>query len=192
MTITEVSNMQFTFEAPISIEEVKGQKAIIRGTLLSEGISRNGNLYTIEEMENIANQAVGTKIEVGVDFRGRHTKSPTVGKIIEAFLDKTKRKIFYIAEIFGSIVNQVKKGWGVSIDGIARNASYVLSETGKVLIKVKDLILKKIQLVPPHVKVGVQGASVSSVEITECMIFQPKLNKRMLAIIATLASEGVI
>ena len=55
-------NKLFSFDFQTSVSKVtetsKG-KAIVKGTLLIEGVSRNGNVYTIEEMKTIAQRTVG-------------------------------------------------------------------------------------------------------------------------------------
>jgi len=200
--VSEVSEMDFHFESPVEVTESSPFKAIIKGVLLSEGISRNNRLYTIEEMENIASQCSGLPIEVGVTTkidpntgilkRFMHAKSPSVGKIIKAWLDRSVRKIFYVAEIFGSVVRQIRKGWGVSIDGIARNASYVLTESGKLVLKVKDMVMRKLQLIPPYVRTGVEGTEIQSVEVQEVMSFNEPLSPRTIAVIMALYEEGEI
>jgi len=200
--VSEVDNMDFHFESPVEVTESSPFKAIIKGVLLSEGISRNNRLYTIDEMENIANQCQGLPIEVGVETRidpntgllkrFMHRKSPSVGKILKAWLDRSVRKIFYIAEIFGSVARQVKKGWGVSIDGLARKCDYVLTETGKLVLRVRDMLMKKVQIIPPYVKTGVEGAGIESVEIQETMSFNEPLSPRTIAVIMALYEEGLV
>jgi len=188
-----IQNITFTFNAPLQVSESTKGKAIIKGVLLKEGVSRNGHVYTIDEMEKIAVQCKGIPIEFGVDEKNRHVKSGVIGHITKAWLDKGKRKIRFIAEVIGDLAHKVKKGWGISIDGIAKNAHYVLGESGRLLIKIKNLILKKIQLLPPSATVGVVGAGVSEVEIAESFIFGKGLiSKKTLAILVALESEGVL
>ena len=53
----------FDFQTSVSkVTETARGKAIIKGTLLIEGLSKNGNLYTIEEMKSIAKRTVGKSL----------------------------------------------------------------------------------------------------------------------------------
>lgn len=187
-----VNNLDFSFKSPIEIEAQTAKRAIIKGVLLSEGISRNGNLYTISEMAHIAETAVDAPIEIGVNWRGKHARSPRVGKIIRAWLDKAKRKIFFVAEVWGSVARKVKQGWGVSIDGIAKRASYVILESGKIVTKIKDLVLSKVQIFGREGKTGVPSAQVTSVEVKESMEFgsQNLSPRRLEVILAVLKATG--
>jgi len=194
--LKQISNLDFSFKSPIEVEAQTSGRAIIKGVLLSEGVSRNGNLYTISEMAHIAESAVDTPIEVGLNWRGKHARSPTVGKIIRAWLDKQARKIFFVAEVWGSVAHKVKKGWGISIHGVAKNAKYVVTESGRVVTKIKDLILAKVQLFNLGVrgKTGVSSAQVTSVKIEESMEFgkQGLTQIQLKAIITALVASGEI
>ena len=189
-----VENLGFSFKSPIEIEAQVSGRAIIRGVLLSEGISRNGNLYTISEMAHIAETVVDTPIEVGINWRGKHARSPRVGKIIRAWLDKKARKIFFVAEVWGSIAKRVREGWGVSIDGIAKKASYVMMESGKIVTKIRDLILTKVQIFGREGRTGVPSAKVTSVQVEESMAFgsQGLTNLELRAIVSALVATGEI
>jgi len=68
MRIEEEMTFPFEFTSPVSItlEETKKGVAIITGTLIKEGVSKNGNIYTIEQLEEIAKQAEGIPIYYGV------------------------------------------------------------------------------------------------------------------------------
>jgi len=184
--------MRFPFEfispTVVDIEESYQEVAIISGTLLREGVSRNGNIYTISEMEKIANQAVGVPIYVGTMtkrdpntgllMKNMHAnlEKNKVGEIIRTKLDKASRKIKFWAKIFNTVIHphiieEVKKGWGISIGGIATKAKFVIDKlTGKILTKIADLILNHIQLLPPTTLTGVPSAKVEKVEIQESMI----------------------
>jgi len=197
-----VENLDFSFKSPIEIEAQTSGRAIIKGVLLSEGISRSGNLYTISEMAHIAESVVDAPIEVGTNWRGKHARSPRVGKIIRAWLDKQARKIFFVAEVWGSIARKVKAGWGVSIDGIAKKAHYVVMESGRIVTKIKGLVVAKVQLFKKGkklksgkiVKSGVPSAQVTSVEIQESMEFgkQGLTDQELKAIVSALIATGEI
>jgi len=117
----------------VTIEESSTGVAIISGILLREGKSRNGNLYTIDEMESYADQAVGLPLYVGTmrkvdpnfgiarNNMHANVKENQVGKIIRTVFDKAKRVIKFWAELvntakFPDIISKVKAGWGVSIE----------------------------------------------------------------------------
>lgn len=179
----------FEFIAPteIEIEETASGVALIKGVLLREGTSKNGNLYTISEMEKIAKQAEGMPIYVGtttkvdpnygIARKGMHnnTTPNKVGKILSATFDKTKRVIRYIAQILNTVVHpkiieEVKAGWGISIGGVCTKARLVIDGVGRVLTKVLGMKLNHVQLIPPNVIRGQDEAIVSEVQIQETMI----------------------
>lgn len=188
--IQEEMRFQFEFVSPtlVTIEETSTGVAIMTGTLLAEGISRNGNVYTVEEMKKIAKQAVGMPIFVGtmtkldpnfgIRREGMHanvTKN-RVGKIIKAIFDNVSRKIKYWAELvntktYPKIIEEVKSGWGISIGGIATKAKIVLDAFGRLLTKIMGMQLTHIQLLKPDVIRGQDAAKVEGIEIQESMIF---------------------
>ena len=173
----------------ISIEESYRGVAIITGTLLAEGISRNGNLYTVEEMANIAPQAEGMPIYVGtmeginpntgLKVKGIHAnlEENRVGRIIRAVFDPIARKIKFWAEIVNTanhsdIIQKIKKGWGISIGGIATNAKYTLDKiANRIVTKIMGLQLNHVQLLAPNVIRGMDSAQVEGVQVQESMLF---------------------
>jgi hypothetical protein len=186
-----VFDWQFISPTQIDVEESSLGVAIISGTLLAEGISKNGNLYTLDEMENIARSAEGVPIYVGITTKidpntGLLTKNMhqnsdehRVGKILQTIFDKVARKIKFIAELVNTalhptIVEEVKKGWGISIGGKG-NASYILDSLGRLLTKIIGLKMNHVQLLPPEVIRGQDDAQVESntqpKEFQESMIF---------------------
>lgn len=188
--IQEEMRFPFEFISPtvVTIEESSTGVAMISGTLLAEGISRNGNVYTVSEMKKIAEQAVGMPIYVGtmtkldpnlgVRRKGMHAnvEKNRVGKIINAVFNKIARKIKYWAELvnteaYPKIIEEVKAGWGISIGGIATKAKIILDQFGRILTKVLGMKLTHIQLLPPDVVRGQDVAKVEGVEIQESMIF---------------------
>ena len=180
----------FEFISPteITIEESASGVAMVTGTLLREGVSRNGNLYTVSEMENIANQAEGMPIYVGTttkvdpnygikrDNTHANFEENRVGRIIRTVFNKVKRIIKFWAELVNTkshpkIIEEVKQGWGISIGGIATKAKVVMDEVGRLLIKVLGMKLKHVQLLAPHIARGQVEAQVDGVEIQESMVF---------------------
>ena len=188
----EEGYMSFPWEyftpVKILVEETEQGVATIKGTLLVEGMSKNGNLYTIDEMENIAEQAKGKDIVCGTKIginpnTGRlsnnlHDDSPKniVGKIIDATLDKISKKITFIAEIvntplFPDIIKKVKAGWGVSIGGFVNKAKYVVNKANQLAMKIENMVVQHVALVEPSVVRGQDAAKVESVSVQETMIF---------------------
>jgi len=197
--IQEEMRFPFEFISPtvVTIEESSTGVAMISGTLLAEGISRNGNVYTVSEMKKIAKQAVGMPIYVGtmtkldtnlgIRRKGMHAnvEPNRVGKIISAVFNKIARKIKYWAELVNTkahpkIIEEVKSGWGISIGGVATKARMILDHFGRILTKVLGMKLTHIQLLPPKVVRGQDAACVEGVEIQESMIFydvpEPTIN----------------
>lgn len=183
----------FNFITPveITVEETTQGVAMITGTLLVEGLSTNKNWYEIKEMKKIANSAVGVPIYYGTMTKidpntGLLTKNMhanvqpnKVGKIIRTVLDKAKRKIKFWASVvntkkYPNIIQELKKGWGVSVGGVAYGAKYVFKKIGKIkklVLKIKDMVVNHVQLIPPSVKRGQKRAKVEAVKIQETMIF---------------------
>lgn len=187
--VQEMRMFPFEFIAPVKvdIEETAHGVAIIKGTLLAEGVSRNGNVYTINEMKEIAKQAKDMPIYVGTMTKmdpltgiikkhmHRDKKEHLVGRILEAFFHKASRTIKYVAELVNSkihpkIIQEVKAGWGVSIGGVAHKAQLVLDTFGRILTKILGMKLNHIQLLPPHVIAGQDEAKVEEVTVQESMI----------------------
>jgi len=185
--------MQFPYifftPVEIMVEETEHGVALIKGTLLVEGVSRNGNLYTVDEMENIAEQAKGVPIYFGVkDGINPNTGLPTknlhaddsenkVGKIIDATLDAIKRKIYFVAEVvntakFPDITKRIRAGWGVSIGGFVTKAKYVLNAAKKVCLQIQNMVVEHVALVDPTVIRGQDEAQVENVRVQECMVFE--------------------
>jgi len=200
----------FEFSAPteIEIEETNKGVAIIKGIMLREGTSTNGNLYTIDEMKNIAGQAEGMPIYVGTTTKfdpnlgivrnNMHSnfEPDRVGRIVTAIFDPIKRVIKYIAELVNTknhprIIEEVKAGWGVSIAGTA-NAQVVIDKSRKILYKITGMVLKSLQLIAPHIKLGQNEARVTDVEIQETMIIdEPIVTQRYNLSIKTDSFNGV-
>ncbi len=185
--------MQFPYlfftPVEIMVEETEHGVALIKGTLLVEGTSRNGNLYTVDEMQNIADQAIGKPIfygvkdginpNTGLPAKNLHDDSPTnkVGKIIDATLDAIKRKIFFVAEVvntstFPDITKKIKAGWGISIGGFVTKAKYVLNAAKKVCLQIQNMVVEHVSLVDPSIIRGQDEAQVENVHVQECMIFE--------------------
>ena len=199
---------QYISPARISIEESFHGVAIITGTLLAEGISRNGNLYTVEEMANIVPQAEGQPIYVGtmeaidpntgLKVKGMHAnlEENRIGRIIRAVLDPIARKIKFWAEIVNTathpnIIQKIKEGWGISIGGIATNAKYALDKiANKIVTKIMGLQLNHVQLLAPNVIRGMDSAQVEGVQIQESMIFGEEFKEPSVRIVKLRIKTG--
>jgi hypothetical protein len=183
-------SFRFEFVTPVSVsvEETSQGVALIKGTLLVEGMSRNGNLYTIEEMENIAHQAEGKPIHFGVKegvnpntgkwSKNLHDDSDNtrIGKIISTTLDWINRKITFIAEVvntpmFPDIINKVKAGWGISIGGFVQKAKWVLNKAKQICLKIEDMVVEHVSLIEPSIIRGQDEAKVEAVNVQETMTF---------------------
>jgi len=187
----EEMNFTFEFTSPMEVDvaETAIGVAIIKGTLLSEGISRNGNLYTLDQMEKIAKTVEGAPIFYGtmansimngVPVKNAHAniEPNLVGQIMQTFLDPIAKKIRFIAKLFSTeqfphLIEEVKQGWGVSIGGRGK-ARFVLDALGRILTKIFDLTVNHVQLLRPETPRGQESAQVESAEpkeIQESMIF---------------------
>lgn len=183
----------FNFLTPVevTVEETLAGVAMITGTLLVEGLTRNKHLYTIQEMVKIAKSAEGvpifagimTKIDPNTGLRAKNmhanVKPNKVGKIIKTVFNKAKRKIKFWAEVvntkkFPTLIQEIKTGWGISIGGMAHGARWVFKKFGKVrklVLDIRDMVVNHVQLIPPTVTRGQKEAKVESVSIQETMTF---------------------
>ena len=163
---------EFIFTSPIEIID-ESETKIVEATLLAEGVSKNGRLYTIEEMKRIAKQVVGKPVFYGVDpvtnehvnpLRG-HENVPQIGEVVKAWFDETTRKIKahikLFADFFETVKDKIKK-IGVSIGGKAKQLIRKVIG-GKTVWQVVGAIIDHIQLVPPNRPVGVKEAKVENV-----------------------------
>jgi len=195
---TMVFSFEFISPTKIVLEETARGVAIISGTLLSEGISRNGNLYTIEEIEHIAKQGedqpiyTGTMTKIdpntGLLCKNLHAniEQKKIGRIIRTWLEG--RKIKFLAEIvntleFPDIVNKVKTGWGISIGGVATKAKQLWDKiSNRIITKIKDLTLQHVQLLEPQVSRGQETAQVETVKVQETMVFYQMPKRRIIEV----------
>jgi hypothetical protein len=189
-----VMEFAYTFYTPVSItiEETSQGVAMLKGTLLVEGFSRNKNLYTIEEMESIAKRAEGVPMYYGVmqdvnpntglPVKNLHAdvEPNRIGRILKTMLDKINRKITFIAEVantpnFPDIISKIKAGWGVSIGGFVTKANWIVDAVKGLCMKIKNMTVEHVQLIDPSVIRGQDAAKVEDVSIQECMIMDMPL-----------------
>lgn len=183
MIIEESMKFDFEYTSPlmIDIEESAIGVAMVTGTLLSEGISRNGNEYTLDQMEQIAETAKGVPIYFGTETRinpntgimtnnmHRNFKEDyRVGEITETWIDKLARKIKFRAHIIGNsnfpnLIEQIKKGWGVSIGGKGIGKIF-FDAAGRKITKIMNMIVNHVQLLPPDMPSGVEDAKIETAE----------------------------
>lgn len=178
--IEESMKFEFEFTSPllVEIEETTMGVAMITGTLLAEGLSNNSNLYTIEEMEHIAETAKGAPIFYGTTTKinpntGRLTANMhrnyegcQVGEIFETWIDKIAKKIKFRAHLidnpnFPHLIEEVKKGWGVSIGGRGLAQKFI-DAAGRVITKVLSLSVNHVQLLRPETPRGQYEAQIES------------------------------
>ena len=159
-------------------------------TLLSEGVSVNGKLYTVEETDfnGVAQSALGKKIYFGINVFGEHNapkikgtflqkhtytfnkQAKAVGKIMKSWFDKATRKVKAKLKIWEpSLIHRIREGFKVSVRGIFNRFRRVLYG-GKKAIQVMGLKIKDIQLLEPTTKTGIKGAQVERI-LEETMSF---------------------
>lgn len=182
MIIEESMNFEFEYTSPLAleIEESAIGVAMVTGTLLSEGVSKNGNEYTLETMEQIAETAKGAPIYFGTETRinpntglltknmHKRTEKTYVGEITETWLDKAARKIKFRAHIIGNeffpnLISEIKKGWGVSIGGKGFGKEF-FDAAGRKITKILSMIVNHVQLLSPDMPSGVEDAKVETAE----------------------------
>lgn len=170
---------EFIFTSPIQIiDESKGKPIIVEATLLAEGVSKNGRLYTIEEMKNIAKQVVGKPVYYGVDpvtnehvnpLRG-HMNVPKVGEVIKAWFDETLKKVKAHIKIISESLKDKIRNLGISIGGYAKKLLRKIVN-GKPVLQVIGAVIDHIQLIPANRPRGVEAAKVENI-IQESFVFQ--------------------
>ncbi|MGD0343105.1 MAG: hypothetical protein ABSA76_15500 [Bacteroidales bacterium] len=184
----EMIYSEFKYIGPIKVMESAYGVALISGTLLVEGISRNKNVYEIDEMENIAKQAEGVPMYFGVKedinpntgvlTKNLHDDSDDhrIGKIIKTAIDRINKKITFIAEVantplFPDLVDRIKSGWGVSIGGFVSKLNPVVDKIKGLCNKIKNMVVEHVSLIEPSVVRGQDSAQVEDVKIQESMIY---------------------
>ena len=173
-----IFDWQYVSPVAIDVEETEQGVAIIKGTLLSEGVTGNGHLYTLDEMENIARGAEGVDIYYGTMIKfeesiGMYKKNAhadinenKVGKIMKTIFDRVARKVSFIAQIMNTdkypdLISRVKKGWGISIGGKGKGR-FLLDSLGRLITKVCGMQVRHVALLDPQTPRGQQSAQVES------------------------------
>ena len=185
--------IEFTFTSPLVIEESDKDFKTIQLTLVSEGISKHGIQYTLDNMQIIAETAINKPIFYGTDIFGKHdappikirdetsgenySGEPPIGKIVKAWVDKKLRKVKAIAHIWGSIKDSVKAGWGVSIRGITETLKPII-KAGKRIFRAIKTRIQDIQLLRPETPRGIESAKVDVIsESMEFTTYEIELGK---------------
>jgi hypothetical protein len=105
-------------------------------------------------------------------------KFAQVGEITETWIDNAARKIKFRAHIVGNeyfpnLINEIKKGWGVSIGGKGFGHSF-FDVAGRKITKILSMIVNHVQLLAPNMSRGVEDAEIETAEpkvLEESMTF---------------------
>jgi len=209
------SKLNYQWNAPVKVTETSYNRATISGVLIAEGTSRNGHLYELTELRNIAKQACGVPInfgtvsklldtKTGLVIKNAHDESPNavVGKIIRTTFSPKRKLVTFFGEIwntkkFPNIVQEVKNGFGISIGGFIQYAQYVIDKAKRHVLQIKDMIVQHVQLVSPKVVRGQDQAKVETVLVHESMSFYANngrlLSRNMLfALVIALELKGYL
>jgi len=174
--MTEI--MEFFFKAPLTIiDETVGKPMVVECTLLAEGITKNGRLYTLSELKNVAEEAMGKPVYYGTDpFMNEHTNPlrgysevPQIGKVIKSWLDESARKVKAHIEITKEELKSIIRTLGISIGGWADKVIH-LFKGGQRIWQVIGAKIDHIQLIPAGMPRGVEEAKVENV-IEESFLF---------------------
>ena len=195
--------IEFTFTSPLVIEESTKDFKTVELTLVSEGISKHGIQYTLDNMEIIAETAINKPIFYGTDIFGKHdapplkianetsgenySGEPPIGKIVKAWVDKKLRKVKAIAHIWGQVKDLVTEGWGISIRGITETLKPII-KAGKRIFRAIKTRIQDIQLLSPETPRGVEDAKVNVV--SESMEFSNI--EEIIAVVSVLQHEGFV
>jgi len=130
---------EFRFESPLILEETFKDYVMVEATLLTEGRSKKGYLYTVDDanFKLVAETAVGKPIYYGTNPLGEHKApklkgvylkghsgmfdgdSKSVGKVVKSWWDILSRKVKAKLKIWDKdLVNRIKKGFKISIRGV--------------------------------------------------------------------------
>jgi len=184
---------EFTFKSPLILEESFKDYVMVEATLLTEGRSTHGFLYTVPDADFnlVAESAVDKNVYFGVDVFGQH-KAPSankgevwlqshndsvsgdnvepVGKIVKSWFDRLARRVKAKIKIWDtSLMSKIRKGFKISIRGLFDKFKDVF-HNGQLSRKVFGLRIKDVQIVPPEKGVGVKGAKVEKI-LEETMDF---------------------
>uniref|UniRef100_A0A6M3XM13 Uncharacterized protein n=1 Tax=viral metagenome TaxID=1070528 RepID=A0A6M3XM13_9ZZZZ len=170
------------------VEESTVDKAILSGNLLKlDSVTGNGRRYRFEEGEQIAKDITGQSLFFGVDPKtNKHLrgKKYQVGKVLKAWVDKAKKIIKGLVEIWNTktypkIVEEVKSGWGFSIGGDVK-ALRVIVSGGRLIMECIGMIARHLQLIKPNVPRGQKVARVEgkqaveeTITVEETISFEP-------------------
>jgi len=174
--------IEFNFTSPLVVEETTRDFVMVEATLLNEGVSKNGHLYTVQETDfvNVAKTAVGKPIYFGTNVFGEHAAPPIrgtflqrhsgtfsevkpIGKIVKAWFESHGRKVKAKLKIWEpSLINRIREGFKVSVRGIFNKFRQVLFG-GRKAIQIIGLKIRDIQLLNPSTTAGVSGAKVDKV-----------------------------
>jgi len=189
--------LNFEYLTPLKVEETSKGKAVISGTLATTGISRNGHAYDLPTLRQVAESSVGkplyygttTKIDpnTGIRCHNMHddVEANRIGKITRTTFNKRTGIVKFLAEVwntskFPKLVSQVKRGFGISLKGIAYDAKNVLDRMKGIVTKIGNIIIESVQLMSPETKRGIQNAQVEAVQVQESMTFFSYHNRKFL------------
>jgi len=202
--------MEFYFTSPLILEETAKDYVMAEVTLLTEGLSKKGYLYTVADADFnlVTRTALNKPIYYGTNIVGEHSApkikgiflkshsgifsdASPVGKVVKTWFDSVARKVKAKIKIWDKdLVHRIKEGFKISIRGIFDSFKRVLHK-GRNAIKPLGLRIKDIQLLEPTTTVGVSGAKVEKI-LEETMSFNFRMQEEEDMVIATLVREGLI
>ena len=88
------------------LEAAAGKPLRISGVALSAGVSRNFNVYTVEELQDFAEKLVNSPMYI------EHVAVPNaIGKVTKAFYDSVSRCLMYEAEVYDqALADKIRNG----------------------------------------------------------------------------------
>src|SRR4030042_6449797 len=191
----------FVITTPLEVEEAFQDRVILKGTFLKlESATKNGNIYSIEEAQQIANGLVGMPVFYGVKppefvvtpqglavVKGKHDKDlenpekTSIGRVFKTLVNEAKKTIEGWVEVwnnskFPDLVQKIKKGWGFSIGGKATELQEtgLINSLGKTIKKIFGMKPHHLQLLAPEIPRGQDEAKVDDVQaVEESLSFDP-------------------
>jgi hypothetical protein len=180
----------FTITAPLEVEESFQDRAILKGTFLKlESATKNGNIYVVEEAQQIANGLIGMPVFFGTNPLDRnkhdkdleHPEETSIGRVFKTIINEAKKTIEGWVEVwnnakFPDLVQKIKKGWGFSIGGKASDKQYTgtVNPFGKLIVRVFGMKPNHLQLLSPETPRGQDDAKVEDIkDVEESLSFDP-------------------
>lgn len=177
---------EFNWTATYPVDDI--QEAYTHDSVLLSGVilrlnipTTNGNIYRVEEAEQIVENMKGVPVFFRSDQQGYHIRRPDsyVGRVVKvenmgSYL-RADVEVWNTKE-FPDLAYRVKKGWGFSIGGKAHafESTGTFTPAMKPIAKLHGMAANHLQLLEPEERRGDAMAVVDKIyEVQESFIVDP-------------------